>query len=110
MEIALSICALPLRRTIMPIKSVSKVGHYALRRAPNFMKLTPGYKNFVTLHCTEIHQVKQPHFLLILYLAILLLHFPPFLCPKIFSTIQQVIDLTLEIIQADATINIHKTV
>ena len=40
-EIALSICALHLRRTIMPVKSFSKVRRYALRRAPNFMKSTP---------------------------------------------------------------------
>ena len=40
-EIGLSICALHLRRTIMPVKSFSKVRRYALRRAPNFMKSTP---------------------------------------------------------------------
>ena len=39
-EIALSICALRLSRTITPVKSFSKVGCYALRRAPNFMKST----------------------------------------------------------------------
>ena len=39
-EKALSICALRLCRTIMPVKSFSKVGCYALHRAPNFMKLT----------------------------------------------------------------------
>ena len=41
-EIALSICALHLRRTITPVKSFSKVGCYALHCAPKFMKSTQG--------------------------------------------------------------------
>ena len=35
------ICALRLPHTIMPVTSFSKVGRYALCRAPNYMKSTP---------------------------------------------------------------------
>ena len=41
-EIVLSIWDLRLSRTIMPVKSFSKVGPYTLRRTPNFMKSTQG--------------------------------------------------------------------
>ena len=65
-EIALSICTLLLCRTITLVKSFSKVGNYALRNAPNFMKLTHGLMfplGGATLTCCEVRTLLDcfPH-------------------------------------------------
>ena len=66
-EIALSICALRLRPTFWEAFYWRKVGRYALRSAPNFMKSTPVIQNnkileFYKICLNTVHAFRLSYF------------------------------------------------